>query len=115
RYVNGQAAEVIADELALPGVEPSPQLDSQLAGLPTDRARTSDRARGAVEAHEEAITRLLYLAAPEARELCADQRVVALAQLSPRAVAKLGGTPGGIDDVSEKHRRKHADRRSHRP
>jgi hypothetical protein len=79
RYVNGQAAEVIADQLALPRVAAGPELDSKLARFRTDGARAANRARGAIEAGEEAITSLLYLAAPETRELWADQRVVALA------------------------------------
>src|SRR6266480_1148026 len=83
RDVNRNAAEVIPDQLALACMKSGPDLDAEFARLPNDRARAVNRARGTVETREEAIPGLLYLAAAEALELRANERVVAFANLAP--------------------------------
>src|SRR3990172_6715412 len=47
--VHGDAADIVADHLALAGVEPGSRLDSQLPGLVADGAGAADTAGGAVE------------------------------------------------------------------
>src|SRR5207253_2135399 len=62
---------------------------------------------------EEAVAHRLDRATAMTLELATHQRVVALDQLPPAAVAKARGGFRGTDDVGEHHRRQHAiDRRN---
>lgn len=65
-------------------------------------------ARRAVEGGEEAVAGPLHLAAAVEAELAADDRVMALEQLAPVAIAELRGAGGRADDVGERHGREHA-------
>jgi hypothetical protein len=107
RDMNGDPGEVIANQLAFAGVKTSSYLDPEVARLLADCASALDRPRWTVEAGEETISGLFDLATPEAPELRAHHRVVALAQLPPSAVAELGGTASGGDDVREQDSREH--------
>ena len=80
------------------------------------RSRTASRiahaqrngARGAVERREEAVTGGVDLAAAVALELAADDRVVAVEQVAPGAVAERDCAVGRPDDVGEDDGREHA-------
>src|SRR6185503_14816683 len=89
--VHGHAADVVAHELALAGVEAGSHFDAQHPHLVGDRARTADPACGSVERGEEAVTHGLHLATPVALELRSDQLVVAGHELTPARIAKGRG------------------------
>ena len=101
--VDGHAADVVADELALAGVEAGPHFDAERpAPGRRSRAHSGSRAR-AVERGEEAVAHGLHLAAPVALELRANQLVVAGHELAPARIAKGRRALGGADDVGEHH------------
>src|SRR5262249_60806357 len=62
---------------------------------------TADPAGGAVERADEAVAGGVALLAAEALELAPHQRVVALEELAPLAVAEPRGEGGRADDVGE--------------
>ena len=65
------------------------QLESERLHGRDDRARTPDRARGAVERREEAVARRIELGPSIAGEQGAHGRVVSGDQLRPSAIAEL--------------------------
>ena len=90
--VHGHAADVVADELALAGVQPGAHLEAERPHpVRGSRGRTRIAARRPVEGGEEAVPQGLDLPAAEAIELAADQLVVAPEQLPPAPVAGVGG------------------------
>src|SRR5207253_11092148 len=101
--VDGDAADIVADQLAFAGVEAGAYLDPELAHRVASRTGAADRARGPIEGGEKAVAHRLHRAAPVALELPAHERVVAPDQIPPAAVAERGGLPGGLDDVGEHH------------
>src|SRR6185369_4761239 len=74
--VHGDATHVVAHELALPGVKACPDLDPERADGVADGAGAADGPRRAVEGGEEAVAGRLDLAAAEACELPAHERVM---------------------------------------
>src|SRR6185436_8716615 len=67
--VDREAADVLADRLALARVEAGAQLDAELPHRVAQLHRAADRARGAVERREDAVAERLHGAAAEARQL----------------------------------------------
>src|SRR4051812_42552975 len=53
--VHGEAADVVADHLALARMEPGPDLDAELAHRLLDRRGGADRAGGTIEGGEHAV------------------------------------------------------------
>src|SRR5207302_828841 len=103
--MDGHAADVLADQLALARVHADADLHAELTRLRGDRERAPQRARGrAFEGREEAVAHGLDLATPEAEELLADGVVVAREEIAPAAIAELCGTRGGVDNVREHDR-----------
>src|SRR5207237_9950795 len=103
--MDGHAADVLADQLALARVHADADLDAELARLRGDRERAPQRARGwAFEGREKAVARGLDRASPEAKELFADGVVVAREEIAPAAITELRGTRRGVDDVREHDR-----------
>ena len=86
---------------------PGADLEPERAHRLRDRGGAADRARGPVEGGEEAVAGALHLAAAVAVERLAEERVVALEQEAPAAVAHLGGAAGGVADVREQHGGEH--------
>ena len=102
--VHGDPADVVAADLALAGVQPGAHLDAERLHRVANRHGAADRSLRTVEHREEAITRRVHLAAPEAVELCADDGVVRVEQRMPVAVADLRSPARRVHDVGEKHR-----------
>src|SRR5438445_3949094 len=103
--MDGHAADVLADQLALAGVHADADLDAELPRLGGDRERAPQRARGrAFEGREKAVAYGLDLATPEAQQLLADGVVVTREEIAPAAITDLCGTRGGVDDVREHDR-----------
>ena len=97
--VHRHAADVIADQLALAGVDADADLDAELAGGGGDRQRAAQRARGRpVEGREEAVADRLDLAAAEARA-------------APCARARRGGRAGRASGRRRARRRARSRRR----
>ena len=106
--MNCDAANLPVDDLAFTGVHAGADLEPELVHAVGDRAGTSNRARGAIEAGEEAIPGSVELLTAEAEEFVTDERMMALEQLTPATVAEGGGSFGRADDVGEEQGREHA-------
>ena len=89
--VHGQPAEVAVHHLELAGVEAGAHLQPERAHRLGHGGGAADRPRGAVERGQEAVARALDLPAAVALERLPEERVVALEQEAPAAVAHLGG------------------------
>ena len=101
-------AYVRADALALAGVDPGAHRDAGGARALGDLERAAHRAGRAVEGGEEAVAERLDLLAAVAGERGAHERVMAVEQLAPAAVADLRGPLGRADDVREQDGGEHA-------
>src|SRR5262249_41247939 len=106
--VNGDAAHLPVEQLALPRVEARPNLDSELADVLRYLDGAPDRACGSVEACEEAVACHVQLAASPAAEQLPRRRVMSRQEVAPAAVADLHRVGGGIDDVREEDGGQHA-------
>src|SRR4029453_8282529 len=106
--VDGDPANLAFDLLALPCVEPGPNLEAEVLHRVDDRAGTADRARRSVERGEEAVTGGVELLPAEPHELSPHQRVVLGEQVAPTAVAELDQFRRRADDVGEENGREHA-------
>ena len=93
--MDGDAGDVGADALALAGVQAGAHRDAGRAGALDDAQRAADRAGQAVEGGDEAVAEGLDLLAAVEREPGADERVVRVEQLAPRAVAASAARPVG--------------------
>src|SRR5919198_3481431 len=85
--VDCDPAGLVAVELALARMDPGAHLEAELADGTPHRAGTADRARGAVEAREDAVARGVDLLSSEACDLASDDDVVTLEEVAPREVA----------------------------
>jgi hypothetical protein len=81
--VHRDAADVIAADLALPGVPPGTHLNPQRVHRVADRHGAADRSLRAVEHRKEAVSRGVHLAAAEANKLRPDDGVVRIKQRMP--------------------------------
>ena len=106
--MDGQAADVVAAMLDLPGVETDAYLDVEpMSGVP-DRRRAPDRACGTVERREEAVAGRLDLLTAERGQLVAYPCVVRVEEFRPTAITHGRRPFRRADDVGEHHRREHA-------
>ena len=105
--MHSDAADVIAADFALAGVQPGPHLDAKRLHRVADRHRTADRSLGAVEHREEAVARCVHFAASKAGELRADDGVVRVEQRTPVTVADLCGPARRVHDVGQEDSGEH--------
>ena len=87
--VDGDPADVVADQLALAGVQARPDLQPERPDRLDDRARTADRPGRPVERRQEAVAGRLDLAAPEAGQLLPHDGDRGCPAVEPAAVSKL--------------------------
>ncbi len=99
--VDCDPADLAVHHLALARVQAGAHVEAQVANTLGDRTGAADRARRPVETREEAVAGDVELGAAEANELAADQRVMTLEELPPRAVAELRCFRRRADDVGE--------------
>src|SRR5262249_27959405 len=92
--VHRDAGELAVDELGLACVEASSDAEAESADRLGDRRGAADPARGAVERGDEAVAGGADLLTAEALELAPHQRVVALEEIAPLAVAEPRGEGG---------------------
>src|SRR5207245_1764942 len=91
RDVHRNASEIAVVGLALPSVEPRPNVDAEVRHGAGDRLGAADATCGSVEGGHETVAGVLHLASPVRVELPPDDRVVLRQQLMPGAVAKAPG------------------------
>ncbi len=99
--VDGDTANVVADELTLTGVNTRPHLDTQPAGIEHRLAGALDRARRTVEERQGAVARRLHQPSAKARDHLAHRVEVIFEERAPAAVAKARGALCGTDDVRD--------------
>jgi hypothetical protein len=93
---------VVSD--ALPGVEPSSGLQSELSERNRDRGGASDRRCRRVEGREEPVAGIIDLASTPSIEEIADSGVVCLQEQGPPAVTERCRQPSRADQVGEEQR-----------
>src|SRR5262249_50623712 len=97
--VHRQAADAaVLAELHLASVKAGPQADAERLRRLVQRERAVNRAAGALEGRERAVAGGLDETAPVQRDLLADQRVVAVQDLTPSGVAQLCSPLRRADD-----------------
>jgi hypothetical protein len=106
--MNRDPAHLAAHQIALARMQASAYLKPKVSDHVRDRASAADRPLRPVEPREKAVSGGVELVSVVADELPADQRVVLLEELTPRAVTKLSSLLCRADDVREEHGREHA-------
>jgi hypothetical protein len=99
--VDGDAAQMPLDHLALAEVHAAPHVQPELLSSGSNcrgGARPGCRLR---EGREEAVAGCVLLVPAVALQLAADYRAEAAQQVAPAPIAKLGGDPCRADDVQE--------------
>src|SRR5439155_9151560 len=96
-----QAADVVADELDLAGMDGSPDLEAQRRGGTPDGTGAGERPGRRVEPGEEAVAGRLDLDAAVSVDRHARRLVVRGEQVLPPAVPNSCGHVGRADDVGE--------------
>src|SRR6266542_5830674 len=90
-------------------------LDPKIAHCGTNGLRTADRSGWAVESGQQSVAGGHHLAAAEAFELLAGDRVVTLKQFLPGMIAERIGLLRRSHDVGEQHRGENTFRLRKRP
>src|SRR5829696_8509571 len=102
--VDRHAADVVADQLALPDMQADADLDPEVVSRGDDRLCAAQGGGGRPgEGRQEAVAGRLHLAAAEARELPANELVVPGEQVTPAPVPQLRGARSRVDDIGEHH------------
>ena len=103
--MNGDAAEVIAENLEFSGVNarPHPETDAVHGGA--DRLRAADRPGRAVEGRKRSVARPIDLPPSKVLKLVANDVVMAPDERPPFGIADLCSPSCRVDDVRKQHRR----------
>src|SRR2546425_10654896 len=99
--MDGDAAQLAVDHLALTGMYASPTAKAEPRSAVDDSHRASNCARRTVESRQEPIAGRVDLIAAIELQVAADQTIVCLEQRTPAAVAELTGLNRRVRDVSE--------------
>src|SRR5207244_9408051 len=84
-----KARDLALVQLAFPRVHACPNLEPELADAVDDSLGAANRPRRPVEGGEEPVAGRVLLFSAKARQLAANEPVVPLKQVAPRAVAEL--------------------------
>src|SRR6266542_3488648 len=106
--VDGDAADLLVDKLALAGVQPGAHVEVEVPDPVAHCTGTANGARRPVEARKEPVAGRIDLPPAKASELGADDVMVLLQQDAPAAVAERSRPGGRVDDVREENRRQDA-------
>src|SRR6188508_1065920 len=98
--MDGHAANLVALQLQLAGVDGGAHLDPQLRRRAADLLRGPNGALGTVEASDEPVAGRRDLAPPEPIEEAAHRQVVPPQEVAPRSVAHRKGMCRRVDDVA---------------
>src|SRR5215208_1916249 len=101
RDMHADAADVVAPELDLAGVDPGPDLDPAVPQPVTEAGGAADPAAGPVEQGQDAVAGRLDQPALELADQLLGEPVVEVEQLAPAAVADPPGELGRPDDIGE--------------
>src|SRR5439155_24751591 len=104
RDVDGDAADVVAHEFALSGVNAGADLDPQRFRVSAQRLGAADRVRGSVERGAMAVAGALDDGSAEAFGEALGDFTEPLQERAPAVVAHRGRPRGGRYDVGEQHR-----------
>ena len=105
--VNGDAGQVSAAPFDLAGVDPDPNIETDLARGVADRSPAADRTRGAIEGGEHAVAGGLTVQTREPTDLTIYRVVVTVEHGTPRPIADSDQPVGGADDIGEHQRGEH--------
>jgi hypothetical protein len=100
--VDADAADVVAPELDLAGVDAGPDLDPAVPQPVAQAGGAADPPAGPVEQGQDAVAGRLDQPALELADLLPGEPVVQVQQLSPAPVADPPGELGGPDDVGQR-------------
>src|SRR5688572_22320165 len=99
--VDGDTAHVLAKNLDLPGMKSGACFDTESTYGITNGARTSNCPRGTVERCEDSVPGRFHEPAAMATEFFGHDLSVALKDLAPTLIAKLGDRLRRADEISE--------------
>jgi hypothetical protein len=101
--VNGDAADIVSDELDLTGMEASSNLDAEIANGVRNGSGSADGTSRTVEDGKKAVARRLDLPASVTEQLGAHHLVMGGEQVPPLAIAEPSRLLSGLDNVGEQH------------
>ena len=84
-------------------MDPGTDLEPFFGGRRDDRLRAADRASGAVERRQEAVTCAIDLLPAVLHDVTTHEGVVPRQQVAPALVPDLGSALSGVDHVREEH------------
>ena len=99
--VDGEAGDVVVEDLDLAGVQPASNLDAEWVHRRRERGAETDGLCRAVEGGEEPVSGRLHFFASPPGQLISDDGVVAVEQVSPPLVAERCRQLGGGDDIGK--------------
>ncbi len=106
--MDGNSSDVIADVFALPGVEPSSNLDSERPHLIGYRASAPNSASWPVERDQEPIPQRLDLTSSKPRDISPNRGMMGVQKIAPAPVTQACSFVGGTCDIGEKKGGEHA-------
>lgn len=101
--VHRDATELVTDNLALAGVNPGADVETETSNGLDDRTRSAGGPGRTVERGEEPVTGRIDLTPAEAGEVLAHHAMVRFEEITPPPVAQRGGPFGGTNQVCEQH------------
>jgi hypothetical protein len=102
--VDRDSSEIVTAAFTLAGVQAASHIDTEFRNPLGERGGAPNGPCRPVECGQEAVAGVFDFAALKIGDLFAGDRVMALEQLAPMAVAEFGCATGGVDDVGEHNR-----------
>lgn len=99
----GDAADLIAHDLAFAGVESAADLKAEIANRIRDRTGASNGARRTIKGGKESVPRGVDFAASELNEHTPNDGIVVVEKIVPTPVTECDGLFGRTNDVGEQH------------
>jgi hypothetical protein len=107
--VHSNPGDIATQQLHLPGVQSRSRLkNTELADIDVDRLRATNGAPRTVEDRQHAVPGALHQPASVTFDLARSSGVVHLEELSPAAIAHLGGVARRVDEIGEEDHGKRA-------
>src|SRR5579859_2136525 len=106
--MNCNPGQLVAEDLALAGVNARPHVQADAANTVSDCERTTNCAGGTIESCTETVACVIDLSPPIALQLAAHDPVVVLEQIAPPPISELLCSAGGLHDVGEQNRGQYA-------
>jgi hypothetical protein len=106
--MHGDAANIVAADFALAGVQARTNFDTQRPDVVGNGACTTYASCGAVKRGKDTVAGGLDLVTAEAVEIAPNRSMMIVEQITPAMIAKCSGFLGRPDNVREEDRGKHA-------